>query len=387
VTTVESEFAAANNLGKSLPMGLGTVGVEEEYQLLDAETGGLRPVNDMVLDAAVPAMGEHVHPELLRSQVEVSTPICRSLDEVDRELRQLRGRLNQAAGRYGCRLGAAGTHPTARWESQEVTPSERYLAMASEFQQMALETLIFGCHVHVGIDDPDLRIRVMNRIRPWLPTVLALSANSPFWGGQDTGYASYRTMVFRRWPTTGMPQRFADHGEYQRVIKTLVDAGALEDATHLYWYVRPSARFPTLEVRIPDVCLTVDEAVTVAGLIAALVAAAQAREAEADGLSMPEDTRYELLEAAVWRAARFGLSERLIDVPDAALRPAEEVVGSLLATVRPVLEEAGAWARVEQGVRHILAQGNGATRQRAVLRGGGAMADVARFIADQTVPA
>ena len=357
------------------------MGVEEEYQLLDAESGSLKPVNDMVLDVAEKSMGDAVHPELLRSQVEVSTPICTSLDQVEAELRALRRRLNVAAGRYGCRLGAAGTHPSARWDTQEVTPSERYLAMATEFQQMALETLIFGCHVHVGIDDPDLRIEVMNRIRPWLPTVLALSANSPFWGGRDTGYASYRTMVFRRWPTTGTPQHFVDNGDYERVIKTLVHAGALEDATHLYWYVRPSARFPTLEVRIADVCLTVDDAVTLAGLIAAMVATAR-QDAARGGPG--DDARYELMEAAVWRAARHGLTDRLIDVPSAGLLPASEVVRGLLDTLRPSLEDSGTWDRVDQGVEQILRHGGGASQQRQRYRASGSLGAVARFIADQT---
>jgi carboxylate-amine ligase len=358
-----------------------TLGVEEEYQLIDIETGQLRPVNEIVLDTAAPAMGETVHPELLRSQVEVSTPVCESLDQVDVELRLLRRRLNEAAARSGCRLGAAGTHPSAQWQTQEVTPSERYLAMATEFQQMALETLIFGCHVHVGIDDPDVRIDVMNRIRPWLPTVLALTGNSPYWGGNDTGYASYRTMIFRRWPTTGMPEPFASNDEYERVVETLVTAGAVADATHLYWDVRPSARFPTLEVRIADVCLTVDEAVTVTGLIAAMVATAE-RHIASGGPG--GGTRHELLEAAVWRAARHGVTDKLIDATAATILPAPDVVAGLLRTLRAAFEEAGSWDRVSEGVAEILGHGTGATRQRAVYRRTGSLRDVATYIADQT---
>jgi glutamate---cysteine ligase / carboxylate-amine ligase len=362
-------------------VSLGTLGVEEEYQLIDARTGALRPVNDIVLGGAAPSLGEAVHSELLRSQVEVSTPVCTSLDQVETELRVLRGRLNAVAADNGCRLGAAATHPTAKWETQEVTPSERYVAMASAYQQMALETLIFGCHVHVGVEDPDLRIDVMNRIRPWLPTILALSANSPFWAGRDTGYASYRTMIFRRWPTTGMPLAFADHDEYQRVVRTLVGAGALEDATHLYWDVRPSARFPTLEVRIADVCLTVDEAVTVAGLVAAVVATARVQAAAG---AAPDDSRHELLEAAVWRAARHGVTEKLIDVSAASLRPAPEVVAGLLTAVRPALEDDGTWDRIESGVGQIMSEGTGATRQRSARDRTGSLTEVAYFIADQT---
>ncbi len=362
-------------------MARGTLGVEEEYQLIDAETGALRPVNDAVLRVAESEMGESVHPELMRSQVEVSTPVCQSLDEVESQLRALRGRLNAAADGFGCRLGAAGTHPTARWETEQFTPRKRYLAMAEEYQQIADETLIFGCHVHVGVDDDERRIQAMNGIRPWLPTLLALSANSPYWEARDTGYGSYRTTVFRKWPTSGMPGHFASAEEYQQVVATLVAAGAVEDATHLYWDARPSARFPTLEVRVADVCLTVADAVTVTGLVAAMVDTAL--EA-ADAGRAPGDIRLELLEAAMWRAARHGLTDRLIDVTEPALLPAREVVDRLLATLRPALEGSGTWDRVAGGVRRLVAEGTGADRQRAVFHRTGSLDAVARYIADET---
>jgi carboxylate-amine ligase len=365
-------------------VALGTLGVEEEYLLLDADSGVLRPVNELVLRDAEPSMGDTVHSELKRSQVEVSTPVCTSLEEVATELRALRRRLNEAAARHGCRLGAAGSHPSARWETQEVTPNERYLAMADEYQQTAAETLICGCHVHVGVDDLDLRIRVMNRIRPWLPTILALSANSPFWGGDDTGYASYRTMVFRRWPMTGMPQHFADNNDYEDAVDALVKAGAIEDATHLYWYARPSARFPTLEMRVADVCLTVEEAVAVAGLIAAAVEIARLDDERDRGADPTVRVRPEVLEAAVWRAARYGVSDRLIDVVAGDLRPADEVARGLLTTLRPALEDGGAWELVRDGVERILTDGNAADRQRAVYRRRGSLTDVALFIAEAT---
>ena len=358
-----------------------TLGVEEEYQLLDAESGDLRPANMAVLESAAPAMGDTVHAELMRSQIEVSTPVCHSLEQVDTELRALRRRLGAVAATHGCRLGAAGSHPTAFWQNQEITPKARYVEMADELQQMARETLIFGCHVHVGIDDPELRIAVLNRIRPWLPVLVALSASSPFWAGRDTGYASYRTVVFRRWPTTGVPHRFAGFHEYQELVDCLVAAGAIEDATHIYWDVRPSARFPTLELRIADVCLTVDEAVTLAGMTAAMVSSARA---DALGGGEPPDPRPELLEAAVWRAARHGLEERLIDVEAGELRPAIEVVGDVLQTLRPAMEEAGTWDRVDDGVAQVLREGTGAERQRAAYRRRGRLGDVAHLIAEET---
>ena len=360
----------------------GSLGVEEEYQLLDIDGGDLRPINTTVLEAAAPSMGDSVHAELMRSQIEVSTPVCATLADVDRALRTLRRRLNTLAGEYGCRLGASGTHPSAHWETQPITPSERYQGMAGQYQQMARETLIFGCHVHAGIDDLDLRIDVMNRVRAWLPVLLALSTNSPFWAGSDTGYGSYRTVVFRRWPTTGMPLRFDGNDEYQHLVDTLVEAGAIDDATKLYWDVRPSARFPTLEFRIADVCLTVDDAVTITGLIAGLVETA--RQDNLAGVE-PQDPRHELLEAAVWRAARHGLGGQLIDVTAGQLRPAHEVVTGFVTAIRAALEEAGNWERVSQGVERLLRDGTGAERQRAILRSTGRLADVVEYIAGQTV--
>lgn len=358
-----------------------TLGAEEEFQLIDITTGELRQVNVAVLDIAEAAMGGTVHGELLRSQIEVSTPVCGSLDELDRELRSLRRHLSAAASSLGCRLGAAATHPAARWEAQEVTPKDRYLGLVDAYQQVARELLIFGCHVHVGIDDLELRIDVMNRVRVGLPVLLALSANSPFWAGGDTGFASYRTMIFRRLPQTGVPLHFKDHAEYQRLVDCLVAAGSIDDASKLYWDLRPSARFPTLEFRIADVCLTVDEAVTLAGLGAALVVTARN-----DALARVEPTRprQELLEAAKWHAARHGLQHGLIDVGAGALRPAEEVVGSLLDALRPALEDLASWDRVQAGVAQILRDGTGADRQRAVFRGTGDIADVIRYIGDQT---
>jgi carboxylate-amine ligase len=358
-----------------------TLGVEEEYQLIDAETGQLRQANQEVLRAAGAAMGETVHPELLRSQIEVATPVCDSLDDLDRKLRSLRSRLEAAAARYGCLLGAAGTHPTARWEAQEVTPKQRYLDLAEDFQQLARSTLIFGCHVHVGIPEQDLRIEVMNRVRPWLPVVLALSANSPFWAGADTGYASYRTVVFRRWPLTGLPLRFADYREYSDLIDTLVRSGAIEDATKVYWDVRPSVLFPTLEFRIADVCSTVDDAVTLAGVFSGLVGGAE-RDARA-GLPSP-DPRPELLDAAVWRAARHGVETDLIDVMAGRPRPAADVVDDLLLAVRPALEETGEADRVEAGVRQILREGTGARRQRLAYQRAQRFDDVIGLITGET---
>jgi carboxylate-amine ligase len=374
-------------------VGAVTIGVEEEYQLLDAVTGELRPDNIAVLRRAEAAMGDTVHPELLQSQVEVSTGVCESLDDLEAELRRLRRTLNAAAASKGCRLGAAGTHPTARWQAQEVTPKERYEDLIEGFQQVARETLIFGCHVHIGVADPDERIRVMNRVRTCLPALLALSANSPFWGGRDTGYASYRTALFRRWPMTGVPLPFADDREYRGLVASLVQAGMIDDATKIYWDIRPSERFPTLEFRVADVCLSVDEAVTIAGLAAGAVASAVgARSKSTAGAASAPDRRPEphprpeLLEAAVWHAARYGLGADLIDIDEGRPAPASATIRRTLDGLRDALEDLGMWDRVGEGVEAILARGNGADRQRRAFESAG-FPGVLELIAAETASA
>jgi carboxylate-amine ligase len=358
-----------------------TLGVEEEYQLLDAATGDLRGASAAVLGHTRPVLGDTVQPELFDAQIEIATPVCRHLEEVAAELAGRRAVVAAAAEAQACRLGAAGTHPFARWEEHRVTPKERYLELAAEYGQVARETMIFGCHVHVGIPDPDDRIEVMNRVRPWLAVLLALSANSPFWEGVDTGYASFRTEVFRRWPTTGTPARFAGWDEYQGAVTVLVEAGAISDATKLYWDVRPSARFPTLEFRIADVCLRVDEAVTLAGLFRGLAGAAL-DAAAAD--RPPPDPRPEVLEAAVWRAAREGLDGQLLDPVAGRLVPATELVGHVLDVARPTLSALGDWSQVAGGVERLLREGTGAQRQRRAFRRRNDLADVIRLIEDET---
>jgi carboxylate-amine ligase len=358
-----------------------SIGVEEEYLLVDTETLDVRGRSGAVLRSAYDHLGDDVQPELYSGEVESATPVCWTLDEVDGALRERRRRLGEGAAEAGCRLFAAGAHPFARWEDQRITPKARYLGLAEEYQQVAAETMICGQHVHVGIPDHEQRIDVLNRVRPWLAVLTALGANSPFWEGLDTGYASYRSQVFRRWPTNHPPRRFADWADYQRVVDTMVAAGAVDDPTKLYWDVRPSSRFPTLEFRVGDVCLRVDEAVCVAGLVRALVARCQADGA--DGIPAP-DPLPEVLEAAAWKAARFGLTAELIDPGSNRSVTAETMVRRLLDFVEAPLQASGDAGLVLGGIEAILAGGTGAERQRAVLSDGGDLKAVARFVADQT---
>lgn len=361
-----------------------TIGVEEEYQIVHPETRELRAASGRILPRAERApdveAGE-VQPELFLSQIEIGTPICRTLADVRAELVRLRRELIRAAERDGSRIAAAGTHPFSHWENQEITPQARYIGIAQDYQQLAREQLIFGCHVHVGIRDQEMAIQVMNRTRAWLAPILALAANSPFWLGADTGYNSFRTEVWRRWPMAGTPQVFASRAEYDELVRTLVETGSVTDASKIYWDVRPATRFPTLEFRVTDVCLTIDEAVMVAGLSRAL---AHTCYRDAKHERRMNHARPEILRAAKWRAARYGLDADLIDVEGGRSLPARDVIEKLLAFVRESLEEFGEWKEVAALARQTIERGNGAARQRAILASTGQHEQVVDFIVAET---
>ena len=361
-----------------------TVGVEEEYQIVDARTRELRPSALRILPRAQEAVGDQVTPELYLSQIEIGTPVCRTLDEVRAELTRLRREVGAAAAREGSRIAAAGTHPFSHWEDQKITPRRRYAGIAEEYEQLAREHLIYGCHVHVGINDREAAIRVMNRARLWLAPLLALASNSPFWLGRDTGYDSYRTEIWRRWPMAGTPQVFDSRAEYDRLVEALVATGSVSDATKIYWDLRPSARFETLEFRVSDVCLTVDEAVMIAGLARALARTCHGQVMRGEPL---EPVRPELLRAAKWRAARYGLDGELVDVVKAEAVAAHELIERLLARLRDALEEDGAWEEVAGLVRATLKRGNGAARQRAAFARAGSFEEVVDSIIAETAAA
>ncbi len=231
-----------------------TIGVEEEYQIINPETRELRQRAGRILPRAQRAVGDEVTNELYQSQIEIGTPVCRSLAEVRTELVRLRKGVIAAAERDGCRIAAAGTHPFSHWEDQAITPKPRYYGIAADFQQLAREQIIFGCHVHVGMTDREAAIQVMNRSRTWLAPLLAITGNSPFWLGIDTGYASYRTELFQRFPMAGAPYVLASRAEFDDVVASLVSTGSISDGSKIYWDVRPSSHFETIEFRVPDVC-------------------------------------------------------------------------------------------------------------------------------------
>jgi carboxylate-amine ligase len=365
-----------------MPLGDFTLGVEEEYLVVDPETRAPRLDGDELLAAAREELGDRVEAELQISQLEVGTAVWTDLDDVRRDLLRLRSGLASALEREGAAIAASGSHPFASWRDVHITPKESYLRLEKDYQQLAREQLICGCHVHVGIADPELAIGVLNRSRPWLATLVALAANSPFWMAADTGYASFRTEVWRRWPTAGTPDPFADRAAYDRLVDDLLATGSIDEPARLYFDVRPSARYPTLEFRVTDVCLDVEEAVMVAALIRALCRAC-ARDA-AEGRPEP-DLRAELVRVATWRAARHGLDADLLDLSTCRTAPAADVVGSLLAYARPDLEDAGEWDEVSGVVERTLRRGTGAVRQRRAHESSGRLEDVVDLVVAETV--
>ena len=357
-----------------------TLGVEEEYQIVDPRTWELSSSSRSLLHSAQQALGEQAQPELQLSQVEAATPVCQDLREVRAALGHMRGEMIAAAAKDGKSLVAAGTHPFSLWKSQRITPKERYKEIAAYYQQLAREP-IFGCHIHVGLSEREMRLQVMNRARIWLAPLLALAANSPFWQGEDTGYASFRTVMWSRWPTSGQPQHFSSLAEYDALLQALIATGCIDDATNIYWDMRLSERFDTIEFRVTDCCLTVDETILIAGLVQAVV---QTCYEQASNDAPLIQVRPELLRAAHWRAARFGLSDELIDVVEQRSLPAGELIEKMLGTLRPALEKSGNWEEISALVAQTLRQGNGSMRQRAVYQQNERMEDVVEYMVGET---
>ncbi|HKY76058.1 MAG TPA: glutamate--cysteine ligase [Acidimicrobiia bacterium] len=355
-----------------------TIGVEEEFLVVDGATGALRAEGPALLPEARSRLGDDVHPELHSSQLEINTSVAATLADVRREVTNLRRGLSAVLAEKGYRLAASGTHPFSTWhEDPDVNPE--YAVVEREYQQLAREQIICGVHVHVGVEDPELAIKVVNAVGPWLSPLIALAANSPFWGGRDTGYASYRTELWRRWPMAGTPAPFADRADYEALVDILLRTGSIDDHARIYWDVRPSAKFPTVEFRVADVGLTVDDTVMVAGLVRALAVTATNAE--------PRVVRPELIRAATWRAARYGLEGELLDAEAGEALPAGELLDRFIDRLRPALVELGDWDEVSALVARVRAGGNGADRQRRVLAQTGDERAVVNFIVEESTPA
>jgi carboxylate-amine ligase len=321
-----------------------TIGIEEEYQIIDPVTRELRSYVQRFLEQGQTVLPDQIRPEFMQSQVEAGTRICRDIQEARCELIRMRRSIKELAEGEGLWVAAAGTHPFSSWSRQEVSPFGRYPELARFLQDVGRRLLVFGMHIHIGIEDRELLIEVMNQIRYFLPHVLALSTSSPFWHGRDTGLKSYRSVVFESLPRTGIPQQFSSHADYRSYLDTLLATGSIAEPTHIWWDVRPSERFPTLEVRIPDMCTRIEETLCLAALVQAIVAKL-VRLREADQ-SWPI-YRKNLLDENKWRAVRYGIEGKLIDFGQTREVPFPTLVEELLAWVDDVVDELDSRVEVE----------------------------------------
>jgi carboxylate-amine ligase len=373
------------------------VGVEEELLLVDPETGEPQAVAGQALRSA--EAGDHpaghdgdphnpgqqrgpgglLEAELKQQQLETDTRPHTDLDRLGEELREFRRLADRAAAAAGARVAALATSPLP--VTPLTTPKDRYLRMAAQFGLTSAEQLTCGCHVHVEVESPEEGVAVLDRIRGWLPVLTALSANSPYWQGADSGYASFRSQSWGRWPTAGPIEVQGSVERYRALVDGMVATGVALDEGMIYFDARLSARYPTLEVRAADVCLRVDDAVLLAALVRGLVdtAAQEWRR----GIP-PAATPATLIRLAAWRAARSGLDETLLHPADLRPRPAGEVVAALVEHLRPALEEVGDLSRVEEQLAELLGRGPGARRQRRVMARTGALADVVLDAVDVT---
>jgi glutamate---cysteine ligase / carboxylate-amine ligase len=336
-------------------------GIEEEYYLVHAGSRALvkEPPRRLITSLKT-AHGPSFSEEFMRSQIEISTPVCASADEARAALIDLRRSIARKARRFGLAPIAAATHPFTMWRHQRHRDSQRYNAIADDFQALGRRMLICGLHVHIGIEQPDDRIALMNDLRPYLPLFLALSGSSPFWGGEITGLKSYRTAINDATPRKGIPEPFADWRDFERTAGALVDAGVIEDATKIWWDVRPSVRFPTLEVRIMDVCPLIEDTIGIASLLRCLCRYLdRTRAARHD---RPVATL--LCNENRWRAQRYGLSQGFVDTEHGGMVAITDLVETLLDRTAEDAAHFGCVDEIEH-IRTILARGTSADRQLA----------------------
>jgi carboxylate-amine ligase len=366
--------------GKSDPY---TLGVEEEYMLLDGETFDLVQHIDTVLAATHGhELESRINPELMQSVLEIATPVCHSASDVESELRKLRGYVGEIARERGMRVGSAGTHPFSLFERQRITARDRYRNLVDQMQYVARRELIFGMHVHVAVDDAEKAVQVVNGLLVHVAPLLALSASSPFWRGEPTGLASSRQMVFAAFPRSGPPPRFDSYGEYAEVVGQLEKTGCIEDYTHIWWDIRLHPRLGTIEIRICDAVTRVEDAVALTAYCQALVK--HFCELHERGEAIPSYHRI-LTTENKWLAARYGLEAPVMDLVTGRRNrvSVSQLVRRTLRELEPHARELGSDRELE-GVRDILARGNGADRQLRVFNANRDIVEVVAEIANAT---
>jgi carboxylate-amine ligase len=360
-----------------------TLGVEEEYMLLDPETFDLVQHVDTVLTAVQNGeFTERIGPELMQSVIEISTPVCRTAGDIDAELRRLRSYVTEIARAQGLRVGSAGTHPFSLFERQRITARDRYRNLVDQLQYVARRELIFGLHIHVAVDDPEKAIKVTSALLPHLSELLALSANSPFWRGEATGLASSRQMVFAAFPRSGPPPRFRDYADYAEVVGQLEKTGCIADYTHIWWDIRLHPRFGTIEVRVMDAVSRVEDTTALAAYVQGLVK--HYSERYEAGAELPSYHRI-LTTENKWLAARYGLEAPVMDLVTGRRNrvPVAQLVRRALREIEPHARELGSDRELE-GIRDILARGSGADHQLRVFNANRDIVEVVHEISDAT---
>ena len=356
-----------------------TLGIEEELMIVDAETLELVNGIETMLESMPETAGD-VKPELMESVLEVSTTPCRNTREAGEQLRDLRHQVQETANSKGLAIGSAGTHPFAMWEDQRIVARTRYRDLIAALRFVARQELIFGQHVHVGVDDPDKAIHVANGMRVHMPLLLALSANSPFWRADVTGLLSTRTPIFRAFPRVGIPPTYRNWEDYERRIEFMVETRAIEDYTYLWYDVRPHPNFGTVEIRVMDSQTRIEHTLGLAALVQALVKELCEHFDAGRRLSTYP---YEMLDENKWLAARHGLDQELVDLPKTRRVPTRELAMRVLERIRPHAEELGSADELD-GIEDLLDRGTGASRQLVVYEANHDLREVVREIVDAT---
>jgi glutamate---cysteine ligase / carboxylate-amine ligase len=358
-----------------------TIGIEEEYQTVDPVTRDLRShIHAEILEKGKMLLQERVKAELHQSVVEVGTNVCKNIKEAKVEVHKLRRDMVRLSKENGLRLASAATHPFGDWRAQEIHPDERYKNIVEDMQLVARANLIFGLHVHIGIEDREIAIHMMNHARYFLPHILALSTNSPFWLGMNTGLKSYRCKVFDKFPRTNIPDYFPSWGEYENFIKLLIKTNSIDNAKKIWWDIRPHPFFNTLEFRVCDIPMRADETLALAALIQATVAKLYKLYTANQGFRL---YRRALIMENKWRAARYGLDGKLIDFGKQKEVPARDLVREYLEFVDDVVDELDSREELEY-IHNIVDKGSGADRQLRVFQETGDLKKVVDYIIEET---
>ncbi len=358
-----------------------SIGIEEEYQTVDPVTRDLKShIHAEIVQKGKMLLAERVKPEMHQSVVEIGTGVCRNIQEAKEEIRDIRRQIVALARENGLRLAAGGTHPFAEWREQEIYPDDRYKVIVEDLAMVARANLIFGLHVHIGVEDRETGIQLMNSARYFLPHLLALSANSPFWLGMDTGLRSYRCKVFDKFPRTNIPDIYQSWSEFDNYVKLLIQTNCIDNAKKIWWDIRPHPHFPTLEFRVCDMPMRLEESIAIAALCQAIIA--KLYRLHEQNLSFRHYSRSLIMENK-WRAARYGLDGKMIDFGKQTEVPARQLIEEILAFVADVSEELGSQQEIGY-IRRIAEHGNGADRQLRVFRETGDLKQVVDYMIQET---